>query len=107
MYFLLKKQSIFSCEEDILNGIQFLLSEENLQKLVVEEEHKDEAVEELTREEKADLEVCESSVVAEESICAATEADVPEEEKEEEGTSGGYFDLLPVSGHWRSCFMLC
>lgn len=82
------------CEEDILNGIQFLLSEENLQKLVVEEEQKDEAVEELTREEKADLEVCESSIVAEDVICAATEADIPEEE-EEEGTSGGYFDLLP------------
>lgn len=103
----LKYLFITSCEEDILNGIQFLLSEENLQKLVVEEEHKDEAVEELTREEKADLEVCESSVVPEETICAVTEADVPEEE-EEEGTSGGYFDLLPVSGdHWRSFFMLC
>lgn len=82
----------FSCEEDILAGVQFLLSEENLQKLV-EEEHKDPEEELLTREEKADLEVCEESLVAEEVVVPVDVADVPDEE----GTRGGYFDLLPVS----------
>lgn len=55
-------------------------------------------MEELLREEKADVEVCESSTVAEEVSTLVSDADVPEEE----GTSGGYFDLLPVSCHLNS-----
>ncbi|KAG0720322.1 F-box/LRR-repeat protein 4 [Chionoecetes opilio] len=80
------------CEEDILSGVQFLLSEENLQKLV-EEEHKDpeEEEEELTREEKADVEVCEDSVVTLEAIPCVDEADITQGER----TKGGYFELLP------------
>lgn len=84
-----------------MNGIQFLLCEESIHKFV-EEEHKEEATEELTREEKADLEVCESSCVAEEVSITETEAEVTDEE----GTSGGYFDLLPVSSHLKDCVAL-
>ena len=82
---------MFSCEENILNGVQFLLSEENLQKLVEEGEKNSEKV--LTREEKADLEVFEESVVAEEVKPCVDDADL----RVEDGTKGGHFDLLPVS----------
>ncbi|MPC29218.1 F-box/LRR-repeat protein 4 [Portunus trituberculatus] len=77
------------CEEDILSGVKFLLSEENLQKLV-EDEHKNPG-EELTREEKADLEVCEDSLTAVDVTPSEDDTDI----SVEEGTKGGYFDLLP------------
>lgn len=81
----------FSCEEDILSGVQFLLSEESLQRLI-EDDHKNPG-EELTREEKADLEVCEDSLTTVE----VTPSEGDTDRSVEEGTHGGYFELIPVS----------
>ncbi|KAK7083009.1 F-box and leucine-rich repeat protein 4 [Halocaridina rubra] len=77
------------CEDDILAGIQFLLSEENLLKLI-EEEHNDEkeGEEELLREEKADMPEFESK----ETYALSNENQI---EALDMRTSGGYFDLLP------------
>ncbi|XP_071548734.1 F-box/LRR-repeat protein 4 [Panulirus ornatus] len=78
------------CEEDILAGVQFLLSEENLLKLVTEPKEV-----ELLREEKADMN---DMRVHEKCLTITTERPLTEvvvEASENEGTSGGYFDLLP------------
>lgn len=61
----------------------------------MEEEHKNPG-EELTREEKADIEVCEDSFTAVEVIPSEDDTEI----SVEEGTKGGYFDLLPVSDLW-------
>lgn len=84
------------CEEDILAGIQFLLSEENLLKLIEEDhnEKEDDEEEKLLIEEKADLlEVR----LKEKCLSIVYENDFPGSQMEapDTRTSGGYFDLLP------------
>lgn len=82
-------------EEEILSGVQFLLSEENLLRMVTEDsESKD--VEPL-REEKAEfMDECET----ESSTKGVINDEISESKLQDlvdEGTSGGYFDMLPVS----------
>ncbi|KAG7166594.1 F-box/LRR-repeat protein 4-like 5 [Homarus americanus] len=79
------------CEEDILAGVRFLLSEENVQRLLAEAKEADEPI----REEKADLmdarmvEDCPSKTLTLVDVCEAPDA------LDDGGTNGGYFDLLP------------
>nr|XP_045611770.1 F-box/LRR-repeat protein 4-like isoform X1 [Procambarus clarkii]XP_045611771.1 F-box/LRR-repeat protein 4-like isoform X1 [Procambarus clarkii]XP_045611772.1 F-box/LRR-repeat protein 4-like isoform X1 [Procambarus clarkii] len=82
------------CEQGILAGVQFLLSQENLQKLVAEEPRE---IEDLLREEKADVV---NMIVNEEQstvvhVAGDTSTEVIAQAVEDEGTSGGYFELLP------------
>ncbi|KAK3872697.1 hypothetical protein Pcinc_022245 [Petrolisthes cinctipes] len=81
-------------EEDIVAGVQFLLDEENLLKLIIVEEDddyegEDDEEEELVREEKEEDRHDKNGGATEEGIKEIGDF------LEEEGTSGGYFDLLP------------
>ncbi|KAK8742728.1 hypothetical protein OTU49_001644 [Cherax quadricarinatus] len=82
------------CEENILTGVQFLMSEGKLQKFLAEELIQPE---DLLREEKADI----MNVRVNEEHSTAIAEDTQQEDivevAEVEGTNGGYFDLLPVS----------
>lgn len=87
----------YRSEEDIVAGVQFLLDEENLLKLIIVEEEDtyegddDEEEEELVREEKEEDRHDKKGGAVDERRIEIGETHV------EEGTSGGYFDLLPVS----------
>ncbi|KAK8742727.1 hypothetical protein OTU49_001644 [Cherax quadricarinatus] len=80
------------CEENILTGVQFLMSEGKLQKFLAEELIQPE---DLLREEKADI----MNVRVNEEHSTAIAEDTQQEDivevAEVEGTNGGYFDLLP------------
>lgn len=87
--------SLNRSEEEILSGVQFLLSEGNLLRMVVEESESKDS--ELLREEKSEF-MDESEI--ESSTKEAIHDELSErklEDSGDEGTSGGYFDMLPVS----------
>ncbi|XP_063603354.1 F-box/LRR-repeat protein 4-like [Penaeus indicus] len=80
-------------EEEILSGVQFLLSEENLLRMVAEECESKEV--EPLREEKAEfIDECETESSTKEVINDEL-IESKFEDSGDEGTSGGYFDMLP------------